>query len=249
MKFDFEVIRQAGGIEAISVLSMDLSRSLFPEMGLDFRDPEQIRRVLRGRIEAHRAAIEVDSVPEQRIMLGEVKQALSAARGAAFVEAAQIWFRDVFYWFPRKPWSLYEDEVISVRAAMRRGEDPLGLGDIAEQFLKSFAAIRAADIEALVEKVKEEPLSEWDQLIYRIRRYRNDEQFVLRYSEAVEMRYPFANLVGAVTQNRFQIAWEQMLPILPEHSLNLLHERIRHVKGIEVPAPREMRRRVRWTNE
>jgi hypothetical protein len=224
---------------------MDLSRSLFPEMGLAFADLEQFQSVLRGCIEAHLAAIEADDIPRQRIILEEVAQALSTARGAAFTQAAEVWFRDVFYWFPRKPWALYRDEVMSVRAAMRLGQDPLGLGEAAEQFQESFARVRATDIESLVEGLKEKPLSEWDQLIYRIRRYRNDEQFVLRHSDAEEMRYPFTNLVEAVGQNRFQIAWEKMLPVLSERSLGLLHERITR-KGIEAPAPRDMRHRVSW---
>lgn len=245
METDHPVLRRAAWIEAISILSMDLTLRFFSEMALNIPRRHEFQQVLRSVVKTYKVAIEADSIREEAIILEEVERRLSAAFGEAFLEQFRTWFVDIFRSYPQKPWNLYFSETAAAIGKLRHGEDVLFLGEAAPSLVKLFKSVWVEDIERIIANVKTMPLSDWDGAVYKIRRYTNDEESVT-WQDFEGFRYPFAGITDSVQQNRFQSFWEKFLVLAPKGALARLQEEVQHVFCLDVPAPWELRRRVRF---
>jgi hypothetical protein len=211
--------------EAVCFLSMDIALRFFSPMGLEPADAPNFQQVLRALVQVNLLPeVGVSPQTEYDTFALRVYEAISRSCSPELANTFRLWFREVFCPSTGSDWDAYFLAVAAWAARFDRQHlDIVGFGPNAKSLLDAFRRARdLADVRAAIESAKQPPRSGWDEHIYMLMKYDDDEDLVNRVNGPEDepvLRYPFARVLDAAERNRLQQFWEELVVKATSESL------------------------------
>jgi hypothetical protein len=227
-----------------TLLSMDVMTPFYEPMGLAMPDKQRFLKMLRRLILENRTIYQQN--PEVIPPLADhVLEEMQSILGVDETEHFFKWATTVYTEVPadHPQWSAWQ--IIFFRAAYNdKIQERLGVpaGKRDNILAQYFEVMDLTEVEQKIEKIKTQPLSDWDLEMYSIHQFSNDD-----------LSDPFAIVLSTVEMNRFQLFWEQLLSQLSVDEKTHLWkqaQRILKETGIWLPEgeglsfPDELRRQL-----
>jgi hypothetical protein len=238
--------------EAACFLSMDIALRFFRPIGLEPADTLEFQRVLRALVQVNRLPqVGVSTQTEYEAFAVSVYEGMSRSFSPEFSDTFRLWFREIFCPSAGSDWDAYFLAVAAWAARFDRQHlDIVGFGPNTKSLLDAFRRARdLADVKAGVESAKQMPRSGWDEHIYTLMKYDDDEDLVNRVNAAEDepvLRYPFARVLDAAERNRFQQFWDELLAQTTSESLVALRNLAQRYSDRSPGEPKQLRRRLDW---
>jgi len=250
---DIPVLVWEDWAEALALLSLDLALPLFEVMGLDFDEKQNVQPVLRELVRGHSDTLRTTfPCAGHPGMVEDIHRRILSLRGSEFVNQFETWFEDIFR-DPSGAWMSYDSAIVKWSAKFRyKRTDLLDLGSRAESLSALYSDLvrtRTTTIQNEIAIVKTVGLSEWDQFVYDLRHYCNDEETVTLKNDRADdlvLRYPFLRIEGAIERNLFQLFWQQFVTEINDASEELLWRLGEAQSRKDLPRPRSLKRRFVW---
>jgi hypothetical protein len=244
------IFRALDWTEAMSLLSLDLSRQFFEDMGLALPRVELFQPMLRTVIEGHRDVLDTRMPLDLSPFLRASRDALIAAHGTTFLEWFDVWFEEIFRIFTPE-WRAYRSALIVWQAGIRTGQPgELQLGPAANQLYSRFEELfRDPRIPLRLSAAALSAKSPWDSFLYTLRRYSDDKEAVNvanNKSDAPALLCPLEVIEDVIARNHFLLFWAELLPNLDERSSVALWHLAKTKTTFDVPRPAEMRSGFSW---
>lgn len=214
------------------LLSLDVVRPLWPEMGVDMLKPEEFQGPLRALIIENRKVYEEDPtvIPP---LADNVFGAIERDAGSESAERFFLWATTVFYETHEDlpQWSAW-DIIFRQWAYNSEYRQSLNIpetrrDEILDEYL---ARLDTRELKQTIEGLKARPLSDWDLEMFSI------HQFV--YDDIGD---PFVTVRQVAEMNRFQLYWEVMLGATASDDRARMWEQGRRIlKSLHVWMPGEL---------
>lgn len=245
------VLQIADWVEAIALLSMDLTGPFFTDMGLKVPDLLRFQSVLRDGMGLDERVFREDMTANHPKVVEAILSRLRGVWGSEFMEQFSIWFEDVFRWETGE-WVSYRLALTSWAARLgANGADQLGLGPACSELADLHnRLVENPTLHERLSDAKARERSRWDTHVCDLRRYSEDEEAVNRANATADVivaRYTFDGIIRSAEQNGLQLFWEELLRHLDPRSEEKLYG-LAQETGVTrpLPVPTQLRRRLRW---
>ena len=186
--------------KAVPVLSLDVMRFFFEDMGLRPPEPAQFQRILRESIvEGNPSKASGRKAPDATEWLSTLRARLQTAFGTSFLEHLSEWMFSVLFPAEDLPYNAWR---LILSPASRSPERWSGLGfspDHAERLRQQY--LESTNIDAVQRSIAEtraQVLSEWDLAIFALHNLYDEEDD------------PFSEIVNAVRRHRLFRFWNEL---------------------------------------
>lgn len=186
--------------KAVPILSLDSIRPFFQEMGLCVPDEANFQKLLRQSLVAFRPS-RASGVrpPDPAVWVSEVVSRMTTIFGDTFVAKFRKWMSSVLFPPPDLPynaWRLIFSDLSRSPESWQYLELP---PDQAEPLRKRYSTLTDwAPVQAIADRVKAQPLSEWDLAIFALYNF---------YEEAND---PVAEALAASKRRHLFTFWREL---------------------------------------
>jgi hypothetical protein len=232
--------------DVVALLSMDITVPFYERMGLALSPAERLPSLMRVLLDTNRNVFASAELSTLSGFLDAVLATVSEAYRPAVAERFRLWMLELPYPDPSNdPWACYLTPFLGRSKWLDRAR----FGHRTDQIRRAFMRAREmGDVLADVAASKARPLSQWDNAVYALRRYNNDQSVVQDANDAGDgtvMRYPYAPIETAIERDRFQQFWEGLLELATDEELTEIRRDAEAFWKKPLPEPRRLRR-VPW---